>query len=761
MKIKKFLAGSLAAVFAAAFVVGGAYATLGDYVSTTGGDTLSSPMIVVGSSVPGSDVIGAADIAAAVAGYATTTTTVSGVGTVAVSNGVGLDTTNSKLFYADAMNATKTTLTSTDLPTILKSGTFQDDDGTEYKYDQYIVLGSRATEFGNSGGDIEDPEGYVNIGTTAGSFLYNTRVVFTKALNISANTATEGNTIELFGKEFTITSGSTATKLVLFDSSSAQTFTEGESQTVTVDGQEYTITLEGVSSTTVGVISVAKGTGAAVSKEVTEGNSYKVNSLNVVAEDIFYFGENKINKAKMSFGSGKVTMEHGQEVKLGTDLEPIDNTYVAITGNPMSTLEVWVAADDSEFDHIGKDSKFTDTVWGGFKTAFGGFNPDLDDSTRTMVQLATTGDRTSTLKMTDYRGNEKTIEYGWDTNTGSTTFVPALNTSDNYQIHVVEGEAVLKKDYVVLSQGDFGHLFQVTSISNINSTNARIDIKDVFSGETISINLDVTPPGYTQATAYIDGNTYYVNATANEVKFTWGTGAGAGDTGTQKSVFPYLKGQNGEDIALVKSAAFTLGDIVYLPGGNSETGTTQGTTAITLTNTSAYADGVRNETYPAGQLFWNVSYTVASGVASAPTIWGVGSAGSTVRLHSGGYDVPTVIVLEEKGKNTAGTEVRDAIIVPTTTEGTDNVKMAQSTATLTAATQSSAVSWKSDTDKTSQMDRFGTLVVRDASDENTVTIYYPDVQSSATLAVGSDPTFSTTVGGTTVETAVKIMNPVA
>ncbi|MFH1364946.1 MAG: hypothetical protein ABIH52_04835, partial [Candidatus Aenigmatarchaeota archaeon] len=65
---------------------------MGDYVSTTGGDTLSSPMIVVGSSVPGSDVIGAADIAAAVAGYATTTTTVSGVGTVAVSNGVGLDT---------------------------------------------------------------------------------------------------------------------------------------------------------------------------------------------------------------------------------------------------------------------------------------------------------------------------------------------------------------------------------------------------------------------------------------------------------------------------------------------------------------------------------------------------------------------------------------------------------------------------------------------------------------------------------------------
>ena len=75
MNIKKVLAGSLAAITAGATLAFGAFgAGLGDYVTTTD-STLSSPMIVVGNSVPGSDVIGAADIAAAVAGYATTTTT--------------------------------------------------------------------------------------------------------------------------------------------------------------------------------------------------------------------------------------------------------------------------------------------------------------------------------------------------------------------------------------------------------------------------------------------------------------------------------------------------------------------------------------------------------------------------------------------------------------------------------------------------------------------------------------------------------------
>jgi len=761
MKMKKLLAGSLAAVFAGGLLAAGGMATLGDYVTTSGGDTLASPIIVVGDSVPGSDVIGAADLAAAVAGFATTTTTVSGVGTTTVSGGVALDTQNSKLYYADAMNSSITTLTSADLPTVLKSGTFQDDDGTEYKYDQYIVLGSRVTEFGNSGGDIEDPTTYVNIGTTVNSFLYATKVVFNKPLLFDAS-ETQGNTIEFFGKEYTITSGTTSvgTKtLVLFDSSNALTFTEGEAQEVTIGEETYTITLEGVSSTTVGVIQVTNSAGISKSKEVTEGNSYKVNGISVVAEDIFYFGDNKINKASLSFGSGKMTFADTNEVKVGTELEPIDNTYVQFTGN-ISTFEVWVAADDSERDHAGVGTPFTDTVWGSFKTAFGGFNPGLGADTNQKIVFGTSGDKTATVKFTDYRGYEKTVEYAWDTDSVSSTVTPALNSSDNYQIHVVEGEAIIEKDYFVLSQGDFGHLFQLSDISNVNSTTARVDIRDVFSGETTTINLDSTPPGYTKATVYIDGNTYYLNATAKEIKFTWGAAASHGTTGTQTTVYPFLKGQSGYDVAFLTSATgFANNTIVYLPGGNTETGATQGMTAINFTPATG------NATYNAGRLYWNVTRS-GTGVA---TIWGVGddAAGvnsdvvispSTIGATNG--QAPAVLILEEKGKDSSSTEVRDAIIVPTSTSGTSTVKMAQGTPVFTAATQANQA-WKSDTDVTSYMDRYGTLANRDSGDQGVVTVYYPDVQSVAAVAIGANPSFSTEVGGTTVETAIKIQNPVA
>ena len=764
MKIKKFLAGGLAAVFAGGLALAGASADLGDYVTTTGGDTLASPMIVVGPQ-GGADVLGAADIAAAVAGYASTTTSCSGVGVTSVTGGVALDTASGKLYYGDALNTTKSTITSSDLPTILASGTFQDDDGTEYKYDQYIILGSRTIAYGNSGGDIEDPTGYIDIGTTATSFAYTTKVVFNKPIAPVTSEA-QGNPIEFFGKEYTITSGSSQTKFVLFDSSTAQTFTEGESQTITVNSEEWTITLEGVSSTTQGVIQVTNAAGISKSKEINEGSSYKVNGLDVVAEDIFYFGSEKINKASLSFGSGKYTLETGNEVKVGSELDPIDNTLVTITGN-VSTLEVAVAATDTDYDHAAKGDSFTDTVWGSFKLAFGGFTPALDaTSTREGIYVDTSGDRTATLKMTDYRGNEKTVEFAWDTNSASDTFAAALNTSQNYQIHVKEAEAAIEKDYVVLSQGEFGHLFQISDISNVGSSTGKVDIKDVFSGETITINL--LGAGYTNATAYIDGNEYYVNATATTVKFSWGAGKAYGGAGTQTSLYPFIKGYKGEDIALLTKTQLDAG-VVYLPGGNTVTGSTQGTTAVTLANASAIATGTGgtvNTTHAAGQLYWNVTWSWAGGAATpVATIYGVGSASSWTYFGSHLNDtntyIPAVLVLEEKGKDTSNSEIRDGIVIPTTTTGSGTVKMAINTPVMTAGTQTSQA-WSSDTDKTSYFDRYGTIAVKDSSDQVTVDIMYPDTQAIASAAIGPNPTFGGEEGEEgTVLTAIKIKNPVA
>ena len=111
MKIKRVLAGGLAALATGATLAFGTFAAgLGDYVSGS-----NVPTIVIGAPASPSssfalDVIGAADIAAAMAGYATTTVSVSGAAaSVGVSNGVDLSTTTTKLYMGSLINEAKST----------------------------------------------------------------------------------------------------------------------------------------------------------------------------------------------------------------------------------------------------------------------------------------------------------------------------------------------------------------------------------------------------------------------------------------------------------------------------------------------------------------------------------------------------------------------------------------------------------------------------------------------------------------------------
>ena len=104
MKMNRILAGGLAALMAGATLAFGAFAatTLEDFV-TVSDSTLSSPVIVVGDMTAGSlstaasavakaeDTIAAADVAAAMAGYATKTGTCAATAEgMTVSNGVDI-----------------------------------------------------------------------------------------------------------------------------------------------------------------------------------------------------------------------------------------------------------------------------------------------------------------------------------------------------------------------------------------------------------------------------------------------------------------------------------------------------------------------------------------------------------------------------------------------------------------------------------------------------------------------------------------------
>jgi len=698
------------------------------------------------------DVVGAADIAAAVAGYATTDVAVGGETSISVSGGADLSTANTKLYLGDAINTAKQTVTKAELPAVLASGIFSDDTGTNYNYDQYLVVGSKTVTFGNSGSDIEDPTLYVNAGTSSAAPLYTARVVFTKPLNVSSSDV-QGNVITLFGNEYTVGAGSTTSALILYGSSNAQTISETETVTVNVGGTDHTVSVIGVSDTTTAVVSVD-----GVTKEVTQGSSYTISGLTVYIDSVFHFTkESQISQVKLSVGSSKLTLTSGSEIEIGESGDTIENTLVTITGGAntgISKLDIAVAPQDSDFDHVSKDLSYTDPLFGGFKVAFGGAVPALDDAARDHVVIDTSGDDKATVAFTDWRGFSKNIEFSFDSNLAGDTFTPVLSDSDGYAIHVVEGELVLEKEYLIVKQGDFSHIFQINDIASITGVNAKVVLKDIVSGESITVNMET---GGTNATAYIDGYAYYINATSTAVQITWGTGSAAQAVGASTDVFPVYGLVRAEGLILGNQTAAqtaALNKNWTLPTGMVTVTVFNTNTNLTLSDAAGVAsdlflnDSILSGTITLGRITYNVTND--------------GSNGITFDLNlAGANHYPWAALAEELGKNAAGTEVNDAVFVPLASEGEPTaLKMSIGSPTLTAATQSSQT-LKSDTSVTQKLDRYGTLVAHDTDDQNQVDIWYPDNQAIMGVAIGSAPVFGTSGSAGTVQSAVKITSPVA
>jgi hypothetical protein len=756
MNVKKVLAGGLVAAAAGATLAFGALAqsaNLGAYVQVTD-SSLTSPIIVVGTQTASlateypNDILGAADIAAAAAGYATTPVTIGGGTIVSVSGGVDLSTANTKAYLGDQLikAGLRTTLTATDLPDILAKGTFTDNAGASYTYNHYITFGNGNLTFGTAGGNLNDPKLYLDTGTgTTVPPLYNMSVVFNKPLNIS-NSDVQGQSITLFGKDYTIGSdsafwGSGSDKLVLFGGAgSTQIISEGQEATMSVGGVSHTVKVIGVSSETTAVISID-----GVTQTVTKGQTKVINGVSVFAKSIFYFGkESQISQVEVGLGANKITLQQASSVKTGqNDENTIDGTTVTLTGTGgqgISKLDISVTAKDASSNYVVAGSAFTDPVFNAFKVAFGGLAIGTTDT----ITVDNSGTNAASLKFTDYRNNEKSILWAYTT---TTSFNPQLNSSSTISYHVTEAESVKLNDYVFMAptqESEFGHIFQYSTASSLGNTGAYIELKDAFSGDTTRIYLTDTVGGVTNvgASFYIDGQQYFVNTTASSrnAVFSWGSSAGKGVDGDKVMEFPLIKTKAGEYVTLVKSIAFA-NDTYEFPG-----------------NTTATLNACMTSV-PAGRL----TYIFAAGCGTSNTLTGINATSSTrvVNLTA----APAVLVYEGKAKNVGDTaDVQDAIFVTInggSGTGTTQMTITQPTLTEVTAAAIGFPSQTTDNSVTETYNRRGTHVTYDSDSQGLATIVEPQDQASGMVAAGSSPTFSSSGTGGTYNSAVQIKYPVS
>jgi hypothetical protein len=800
MQIRKLLAGGMAAAMAGTTMAFGAIAVsenLGGYVDGT-----TVPSIVIGSSAGSAteypkDVAAAADVAAAMAGYATETVNIAGGTTTSVSGGADIATTNTKLYFKSVLNRARSTLTSTQLPVLLESGTFTDDAGTAYAYDQYINLAPRQTEFDRDNGIFTDPTLYVGIGSDAKTTpAYNVTLVFSKALNVS-HTDVQGGTIEIANVDYTVeansqsgTSGSSAkAKLVLLGGAGSTVVDVDGSAEVALGGMDHTVEVQSVADTSTAVIVVDGKL-----KEVTEGNTYSLTgdkgTVDVYVKGVYYAGTTGTGTSSVEvvLGVSKLTLDNNQAAKSGTSATTIQGTHVFITSDDggISKVEISVSGPEASEDAIAAGGSFFDPVLMSFKMAFHGMTPALDDSARDMITIDNAGTTGVHAIMTDYRGNDKTFQFIYNG-----TSQPQLNQSSTKMVHVVEGARVSLNDYFLIApstESDFGHIMQLTAMTNVGGSNPRFTLTDAFTASTMEFYFDRERAF---KTFYVDGQTYYAYNVSGTQKmnFTWGnTGASDGDTGNKTTIFPLVRLAGGEYITFIQNQSLNISGansgqnaelsynvsqgeqhVLELPTGDLNITVSNATTGrvrlfVNSTAINIVADGSENVydvslgqlTYKLGLQTSNKSAGIASGNDVGVLVKWIHPA-TTYYQANNNDNLVGVMVLQEADNTTS---TKDAIITGIDYSTTDGLRVEQIAAGMTGSKDGEARS--SNSNILDYVNVYGTKITYDTVSEGQgkTVIKYPDDQAVITVAFGIEPVFSEAATGGSYEAALKITSPV-
>lgn len=418
----------------------------------------------------------------------------------------------SKIYFNDSINQVKSIITDTEMPNSLADSDFSgnvDADVTQtvtFTSWPYVTFDKMPT------GD-EDPAVGMLLTTTKGKDLYNLTITFDKAVNFT-HADSEGETIVLFGQEFTIGTATDNTNLIMYKSSQTITLSVGgdspnPSQTVTIDGKDYTVELTAATDTSA-TVRITDSDGGSDTKEVSEAASKKIQGVEVAVNLADESTATNAISAEVTVGAQKVKLTEGNEVKLGTDETTIDGTNINFAGggstHNLTKIVIQVTAGDSDSDAIVPGGEFIDPIFGSLKVDFVGLNIEASSTARELLEVKSTSDK-ATLKMTTHKGDEKTIT--WYNNDSAAA---VLADSSRKYIRVREMAKVNESEYIVVGNEDEGYLVKVRDINNATTGYAddAVKFEDVFSDADNPRTWDATITAEGTGTVTIGGKQFDV-----------------------------------------------------------------------------------------------------------------------------------------------------------------------------------------------------------------------------------------------------------
>jgi hypothetical protein len=751
----------------AATSVGGVLKTLGTQA------TAGTPyLVVVGDTAAASDVVGAIDVASALAQQVTKEVAVPGVSVATLTGGVSLDTADTKLYLGDVIGKAKNTLTSNELPALLASGSVEDEDLKTYDYSQYLSFPTSGAVYKITydqeyvGGGLKDPVYKITLGTShpPANYLVKAWVSFNKPLNASKAV---GKEINLFGKKFVISAETTSSELVLFGVSQKTEIEIGETKTITVGTTNYNVEMVGISSD--GKTAAIRVNGVPYSVE--KGKSYNIAGASLYVHDVSLFKKKdpttgKLEdtaKVEISIGTDRYVLKAGEAIKRGpkgNEVEIKGTKVVALTPQSLSMLEIYFDGYSEATGYIKAGSEFTVPVF-GFKVRYEG-PASIPSET---ITISPGGASYYQLSFTDKFGKSGTIT--WAYYSSSTGEILADSNGASGKIAVVEGTPLQTTGtdrfvYTIVNANGFPHMLKVISLDATTGSGpttddtCKVEFQDVLSGTTYKFEGTegdgINDNGITRGTLVIDGQSYTVTCTdgsPDTVKITWSS--------TGIAVFPTLETKYGAKIALISSQTFTdpsLSDTTAFTAGKYLT--------LNLPNGHFIDIDVYKTTSDGDTAAYRVDGgTPASLTAGADTLITIGNIKYYLKWLSSGsgnvrfsldkdqtspaneLDVPAVLLIEEprKGENEGHAAIFPVKYDPSS--GEQRLELGGGTPAIGIYVDGqNPIDTSSDKVK-HYVTAWGTKVVYDTSGAGRATITYPDSQVYHLVAVGENPSWTT------------------
>ena len=681
-----------------------------------------------------------------------------------------LFTGSTKIYVNDALNAVKTVLTETELPTVLEDGSFSGN--VDASFTQTIQIGvNPQVTYAKQPTSSEDPEFGLALSTSTNTMMYNATVTFNKAVAFNHSNS-EGQDIELFGQKFTVASATSGTNLVLLKEAEKLSLdSDAPTADVTIADEAYTIELVSASDTAA-TIRVTDSAGTSDSQEISEAASRKVNGVSIA---VITADETNLKlSASIIAGADKMTFTDGSAVTIGEDDTVIDGTSVSFTGGTaaMTKMVVKVAAANSDEDAIKPGSEFADPVFGTFKLDFAGLNIPEDGSAREIIDVKNSGDDKMEVTFTNHQGNEATVQ--WVMN--KTGDLALQRDSEERNITVVEKAALYRNEYVMVGNEDEGFLLRLSQVTNQTSGFSQDAVKfvDVFDSSN-SYSATITAEG--SGTVTIGGKVYDVtysglNSAAEDsrvVRLDYPDTTTAGYV----AVYPTMETSKGANLAFYEPSTINLGNYdgsstsvsrLYFPDGDGYTYLTLAKVAVpgstnateyTVTGADGTGSGLNLNTSVADVEFFTIGqfeYELRTYATANMTVLGLRNAANSSNVTS-----PAIMLFEEKDDNT---QYQGLIITPEVSPagtGESGVGILDVERTWGNDGTWDSISLASDSKMAKEADLWGTIISVDSSDsdQKSASISYPDEQVYAQIYVAEESA-SITAGETSAAGATSL-----